>query len=166
MPTRQGNIEQLTGVEDALRADFTQAGRPISGVETGTQQLGFLSGLPLHSQREMLEAMVDAFAAGDPDITGPNEDGWLSGDIDDIATEMAELPPEVYDVLITRRNARLDRLAARPDGRGRARCCSRSAPAISPGAIRSSRCSLRGVCGSRGWTDRQGTVSLSCLIVS
>jgi uncharacterized protein YbaP (TraB family) len=87
----QGNIEQLTGVEDALRADFTQAGRPISGVETGTQQLGFLSGLPLHSQREMLEAMVDAFAAGDPDITGPNEDGWLSGDVDDIATEMAEL---------------------------------------------------------------------------
>ena len=101
----QGHTEPLTGVEDALRADFTQAGRPISGVKTGTQQLGFLSGLPLHSQRQMLEAMVDAFAAGDPDITGPNEDGWLSGDVDDIATEMAELPPEVYDVLITRRNS-------------------------------------------------------------
>ena len=98
-----GNIEQLTGVEDALRTDFTQEGRPISGVETGTQQLGFLSGLPLHIQREMLEPLVDP-RGGDPDITGPNEDGWLSGDVDDIATEMAELPPEVYDVLITRRN--------------------------------------------------------------
>ena len=56
-----GSIEDLTGVEDALRTDFTQAGRPISGVETGTQQLGFLSGLPLGSQREMLESMVDAY---------------------------------------------------------------------------------------------------------
>ena len=99
-----GSIESLTGVEDALRTDFTQAGRPISGVETGTQQLGFLSGLPLSSQREMLESMVDAYLAGDPDITAPNENGWLNGDVDSIAAEMAELQPEVYEVLITRRN--------------------------------------------------------------
>lgn len=99
-----GSIEELTGVEDALRADFTRAGRPISGVETGTEQLGFLSSLPLRSQREMLESMVDAYRAGDPDITAPNEDGWLAGDVDSIAAEMAELQPEVYDVLITRRN--------------------------------------------------------------
>jgi uncharacterized protein YbaP (TraB family) len=99
-----GTIEQLGGVEDALRADFARAGRPVSGVETGTQQLGFLSGLPLRSQRQMLEAMVDAYVAGDLDMTAPNENGWLTGDIDGIATEMAELPPEVYEVLITRRN--------------------------------------------------------------
>ena len=99
-----GSIEDLTGVEDALRTDFTQAGRPISGVETGIQQLGFLSGLPLSSQREMLESMVDGYLAGDPDITAPNENGWLNGDVDSIAAEMAELQPEVYEVLITRRN--------------------------------------------------------------
>jgi uncharacterized protein len=99
-----GTFEELSGVEDALRVDFTQAGRPISGVETGSQQLGFLSGLPIRSQRQMLESMVDAYLAGDPDITAPNEDGWLTGNTDSIAAEMAELPPEVYEVLITRRN--------------------------------------------------------------
>ena len=101
----EGALEELTGVEDALRTDFTRAGRPISGVETASQQLGFLSGLPLRSQREMLELMVDAYVAGDPDITSPNEDGWVTGDVDTIAAEMAELAPEVFDVLITRRNA-------------------------------------------------------------
>lgn len=49
-----GSPDDVTGVEDALRVDFTRSGRPISGVETGPQQLGFLAGLSPGTQREML----------------------------------------------------------------------------------------------------------------
>ena len=97
--------EELTGVEDALRADFLAAGRPIGGVETGPQQLGFLSALPMRTQREMLESMVAASDAGEGDPMEPTEESWLRGDVDAIAVEMGEMPPELYEALLTRRNA-------------------------------------------------------------
>ena len=100
----EGDPEALTGVEDALRDDFVEAGRPISGVETGPQQMGFLAGMSFRSQREMLESMVDAYRRGDADIGEPDEDSWLSGDVDRLGAEMAEMPPEMFDILITRRN--------------------------------------------------------------
>ena len=99
-----GSPADVTGVEDALREDFGRSGRPISGVETGPQQLGFLSALSLPTQREMLEQMVDSYREGDPDLTQPNEDGWLRGDVSEIAAEMQEMPPELFEALLTRRN--------------------------------------------------------------
>lgn len=99
-----GSPEEVSGVEDALRVDFAGSGRPISGVETGPQQLGFLSRLSLRTQQEMLEQMVDSYREGDPDLTAPNEEGWLRGDVADIAAEMQELPAELFEVLVTRRN--------------------------------------------------------------
>lgn len=95
----------LTGVEDALHTDFAAAGRPISGVETGEQQLGFLADMPLIDQRAMLETMIDSWleeATLDPGAL-PEED-WLSGDVEAIGEEMAQMPPELFDVLLTRRN--------------------------------------------------------------
>ena len=99
-----GSPEDITGVEDALRVDFTRSGRPISGVETGPQQIGFLAGLSPSTQLEMLEQMVDSYREGDPDLTQPGEEGWLRGDVADIAAEMEEMPPELFDALVTRRN--------------------------------------------------------------
>jgi uncharacterized protein YbaP (TraB family) len=100
-----GSPEDVTGVEDELRVDFLQSGRPISGVEDGPQQLGFLSGLSPATQREMLEEMVDGYARGDSDFGELSEEGWLRGDTADIAAEMEEMPAELFDVLVTRRNA-------------------------------------------------------------
>ena len=99
-----GSPENVTGVEDELRVDFLQSGRPISGVEDGPQQLGFLSGLSPETQRAMLEEMVDAYAAGDPDFAEPGEEDWLRGDTAEIAAEMEAMPAELFEVLITRRN--------------------------------------------------------------
>ena len=100
-----GSPEDVTGVEDELRADFSRSQRPISGVENGPQQLGFLSGLTPATQREMLEEMVDSYREGDPDFLAPGEDGWLRGDVSDIAAEMEEMPAELFEVLVTRRNS-------------------------------------------------------------
>ena len=96
--------EALTGVEDALRADFAARGRPISGVETTAQQLGFFAQMPLHAQRAMLESMVDSFEAGEGDILDPDEDGWVRGDLTRIAAEMEAMPPELFEPLLVRRN--------------------------------------------------------------
>ena len=99
------SIEELPGVEDALRVDFIQSGRPISGVETGTQQMRFLSGLTPATQQAMLDEMIDDFQAGDATLGEPNEDGWVHGDVASIAAELDGFPPELLDVLIRRRNA-------------------------------------------------------------
>jgi hypothetical protein len=99
-----GSPADITGVEDELRVVFLESSRPISGVEDGPQQLGFFSTLSAETQREMLEGMVDAYAAGDPDYSEVNEEGWLRGDTADIAAEMAEMPAELFEVLVTRRN--------------------------------------------------------------
>ena len=47
--------------------------------------------------------MVDSYRQGDPDLTQPNEDGWLRGDVADIAEEMQAMPPELFEALLTRR---------------------------------------------------------------
>lgn len=96
--------EALTGVEDALRSDFRARNKPISGVETSAQQLGFFARMPLRTQRALLESMVDAYRAGDAGIMDPGEDGWVRGDTARIAAEMERMPPELFEPLLTRRN--------------------------------------------------------------
>lgn len=95
--------ENLTGVEDALTADFRKLERPISGVETAAQQLGFFGKMPMSEQRAMLEQMIDAYTSGET-ILDPQERSWLSGDTEAIAEEMKVLPPGLFDILLTQRN--------------------------------------------------------------
>ncbi|MGZ8282938.1 MAG: TraB/GumN family protein [Allosphingosinicella sp.] len=83
-----------------------------------TEQLGFFSGMPLRAQRAFLESLVESAESGE-DTFDPEEQGWLSGDVDAIGLEMEELPPDLYEPLITRRNARwTDWLIARLDRPG------------------------------------------------
>ena len=100
-----GKLEELPGVEDALRADFARLGRPISGVETGVQQLGFLASLGSQTQQAMLDQLVDSYRAGNTDLGEPNEEAWVHGDVRSIAAEFDDMPAELFDVLISRRNA-------------------------------------------------------------
>lgn len=101
---REGiEIDDLTGVEDVLRAEFERSGRPISGVETSAQQLGFFRAMRGAAQRAFLEALIESWVDGDL-VLDPEERGWVSGDVDSIASEIEALPPELFDLLITRRN--------------------------------------------------------------
>jgi len=112
--------EDLTGVEEVLRADFRARNRPVSGVETTAQQLGIFSRMPLHVQRTMLESMVDAYLAGDTGIMDPGEDGWVRGDTDGIAAEMQQMPPELFvPLLVTRNRAWTQYLIARLERPGK-----------------------------------------------
>lgn len=113
------SVDALTGVEDALRADFEARGRPISGVETSHGQLSIFARMPLRTQRAMLESMVESFESGDADMMDPGEDGWVRGDVTRMAEEMEAMPPELFDALLVRRNqAWTDWLIARLDRPG------------------------------------------------
>ena len=97
----------VPGVERLLTAEFRTSHRPVSGVETAAQQMRFFRVLTFAEQRELLEAIVDAYRAGasmgaDGDI-GQNE--WARGDVRTIASMTEAMRGPLYDVLLRRRNA-------------------------------------------------------------
>ncbi len=112
-------MTRMSGAEDVLTAAFRESGKPISGVESVGEQMGFFGSMSFTAQREMLEEMVDAHASGEGAAFDPNESGWVSGDVDSIAEEMLTMRPDLYDALLTRRNAAwTDWLIARLDRPG------------------------------------------------
>ncbi|MFW2830878.1 TraB/GumN family protein [Sphingomonas sp. ID0503] len=76
---RDLGLDGLSGVEEQLSVDFTKAGKPIGGLETSKQQLGYFDDLPEDDQRRFLDdtledpkkskvefdAMLSAWAQGD-----------------------------------------------------------------------------------------------------
>jgi uncharacterized protein YbaP (TraB family) len=96
------------GVEKQLDAAAKAEHKPVSGLETLAQQLGYFATLPeadqvaflLASVEDMdkfgsdLDAMVDSWAKGDPDRLG----ALMNRDI--------SVQPNLYKVLLTDRNAR------------------------------------------------------------
>jgi uncharacterized protein YbaP (TraB family) len=51
-------VSSADGVEEQLKAQFREAGKPIEGLETLNQQLGFFDGLDEAQQRKFLESVV------------------------------------------------------------------------------------------------------------
>ena len=96
------------GVEVQLRQRFTQAGKPVTGLETTAQQLGYFDSLPETAQRTLLSSIV-----AEADESGAEFDAmasaWSRGDVDAIAVtfdDELKLSPELADALIRRRNTR------------------------------------------------------------
>ncbi len=95
------------GVEHQLEAEFTAAGKPIEGLETPQQQLGYFDTLPEAAQREFLLTMLD-----DPKKAKVDFDemlaAWAKGDEAGIAAtfdDEIELTPHLREVLLAKRNA-------------------------------------------------------------
>lgn len=93
----------MSGAEEVLGRLFRKSKRPVSGVETIEDQIRIFSTMPVGAQRRFLESTV---MVGDP--TAPQEDltdtSWISGDVEAIGREMREMPDELYEPLLTRRN--------------------------------------------------------------
>lgn len=102
-------VEGLSGVEAVLESEFRATGRPISGVETVAQQIGFLDSMSFAEQRRMLESMIDAYRKGVFDQpVDIGERAWAGGDVESIA--MRQQPAEMgggafYETILPRRNA-------------------------------------------------------------
>jgi len=95
------------GVEDALQAQFRAAGKPIAGLETPQQQLGYFDALPEKAQRDFLLTLLDDPKQARADFREMLA-AWTNGDEAGIAAsfdEEIELSPELRAVLLDRRNA-------------------------------------------------------------
>ena len=96
------------GVEKALDASYRASGKPIVGLETVEQQLGFFDTLPEESQRQFLVAVLDSPEDAREEFRKMLE-AWAGGDEAGIAAtfdEQANMTPQLREALLTRRNAR------------------------------------------------------------
>jgi len=93
------------GVENQLRASFKD--RPVEGLETTAQQLGYFDVMPEETQRKLLVSMVDDMKSATVDFQ-KMVTAWSSGDTGAIARtfdDELKKAPEIAKVLIDQRNA-------------------------------------------------------------
>jgi len=102
------NLSAENGIERQLTANFRAAGKPIAGLETTAQQLGYFDALPEPVQREFLGAVIKSDGNADAEFARMIA-AWSSGDTKAIAAtfddEMKD-SPELSAILLERRNAR------------------------------------------------------------
>ena len=101
---------QVVGVEGPLEAEFRASHRPVSGVETAAQQMGFFGALSFADQRAFLDAIVDAHSSGEGlerlrETGDIGQNAWVRGNVQAMAAMTEELRGPLYDVLLRRRNA-------------------------------------------------------------
>ena len=104
--------DDVPGVEDLLEAEFKTAGKPILSIEEPIGVLRSLSELPERVQIEMmiggmeddaaLEAATDA--SEDEAVKYADIHAWAQGRPSKLAEDLKDMPPELYEVLLTRRN--------------------------------------------------------------
>ncbi|WP_411341712.1 TraB/GumN family protein [Sphingopyxis sp. J-6] len=120
-PLAQLGYDPEQGAEKQLTAAAKAAAKPVSGLETVDQQLGFFDGLPEKQQLAFLNSVVK-----DIDKLGPTLDKtvvlWGKGNTEALAVAMNEsmaATPELAKVLLFDRNQRwADLLKARMDRPG------------------------------------------------
>lgn len=121
LPLTKLGYDPEQGVEKLLTRSAKDAGKPVSGLETLGEQLGFFDGLPEVQQVAFLNSVVK-----DLDKLAPQLDTmvalWAKGDPDGLAVTMNEslaATPELAKTLLWDRNARwADQLKARMDKPG------------------------------------------------
>ncbi|WP_294391653.1 TraB/GumN family protein [uncultured Sphingomonas sp.] len=104
------------GIEPQLTRQFRGAGKPVQGLETAAQQLGYFDALPDAAQRAFLVATLDDPAKTRTDFRDLVA-AWTSGDakaIERAFSDDPEFTPALRDLLIRRRDqAWADALAKR-----------------------------------------------------
>lgn len=98
----------LYGVELHMTRQAQRDGKPIEGLETVEEQLGFLDGLSPEAQNDLLIQTLEE--GGEISLLMDDMIGaWRTGDIgyleDTILSEMAQYP-EIYDAIVVARNRR------------------------------------------------------------
>ena len=121
LPLTKLGYDPEQGAEKLLTAHAKKAGKPVAGLETLSEQLGFFDILPETQQVAFLNAVVK-----DLDKLGSQLDKmvvlWAKGDPDGLAVAMNEsmaATPELAKTLLWDRNARwADQLKTRMDKPG------------------------------------------------
>ena len=105
---QQAGYSLTSGAERTIDAAAKAAGKPVTGLETLQQQLGFFASLSEADQIAFLESGVDDLDKGEQQI-GEMVADWAKGDPDALATVMnsdIDKLPNLYKVLLVDRNKR------------------------------------------------------------
>jgi uncharacterized protein YbaP (TraB family) len=102
----QMGFDPAHGVERQLAADYSAAKKPVLGLETVAQQLGYFDALSEDAQRMLLLGAISEESASRAAFEQMVK-AWISGDVDRIAETFnseTTLSPELRDILMRRRN--------------------------------------------------------------
>jgi len=105
---RDLGVSSEAGVEARLRTLFAGAKKPIEGLETPAQQLGYLDGLSEAEQRVFLNGILEDPAKNRAELDAMLK-AWVRGNEAAIAKSFEddpEMSPELRRVLLVERNAR------------------------------------------------------------
>ncbi len=100
------NLSYADGAETQLTSAFEKMGKPVAGLETAEQQLGYFDTLPEKAQRTFLTSIADDTANAEKEFAVMIA-AWKAGDVRKIALtfdDEMKLSPELADVLLHRRN--------------------------------------------------------------
>ena len=100
--------DPANGPEQVITAAAKAAGKPLTGLETTEEQIGFFAGLSPGAQVAMLDDTLDEMPKLQSSM-GRMVDQWAAGKTDLIARELNDgitKTPEAMKVLLTDRNAR------------------------------------------------------------
>lgn len=100
-------VSQEYGAEAVLTRQFRAAGKPVAGLETPVQQLGFFDSLPEAAQRKFLESVLEDDSNQRREFDAMIA-AWGSGNVRKIALtfdDELKLTPELTATLLKRRNA-------------------------------------------------------------
>lgn len=100
-------LDPGSGVESALKKQFSEGKKPIDQLETNAEQLSFFDTLSEDAQRKFLDGVLEDTADMKEQFGGMLE-SWTRGDVAGIAKSFnAEFSdaPELTDALLARRNA-------------------------------------------------------------
>ena len=103
----QAGFSPDRGLENQLTAIYVQAHKPILGLETAAQQLGFLDALPEDAQRQLLQSTVEDPEQAKAELRRMLR-AWLKGDVKSIATSFdkeTRASPPLRQALLLKRNA-------------------------------------------------------------
>lgn len=105
---RAADLSRDDGAEAQLTAAFRKAGKPVNGLETPAQQLGYFDGLSETAQRQFLVSVAEGSADVEKQFAAMIR-AWRNGDVKQIAVTFDDemrLSTELADTLMFKRNAR------------------------------------------------------------
>mgnify|MGYP000090634902 CR=1 FL=1 len=100
------DLSYAEGAEQQLTTAFKKMGKPVGGLETAKQQLGYFDALPEAAQRKFLTSVADDSADAGKEFAAMIA-AWKSGNVQRIAItfdDEMKLSPELAEVLLHRRN--------------------------------------------------------------
>jgi uncharacterized protein YbaP (TraB family) len=106
-PLLKAGLDPANGVDKLLKAQMTQAGKPVNGLETSEQQIRFLADLQPAVELAMLRSTLHDVDQGSTELTALI-DAWKAGDTAAIARledeDLRQREPELYQRLLVDRN--------------------------------------------------------------